>query len=386
MQTKVVHAVVFLGLLVPHVCILASITTHSDCATCISLLSKKQKMLFISLCEGCQIKESEMCNLTTQAVLDKFAELQGCVCSWEEDLLAQCKSKPAPHKRSTPADWQSSSFREFEDAARSCTHQIRFCLSDSMCNKHLAPVLQTCMEAQCDHDSCGQEMRRFYSSVPYDLAERLVMCECDPPDVSCLQMKAAIHGNTCGDQLWICQEAVRRCLEEQHCRELLTSFQNKCWTSEESSCSEVTLQSECLHLMNPALILGRELDCRKAFVATLGTTLHHPCTCEQVHGADLYTCSTIHDVLHNRSHFNTHWMRDNGPSTPPPISETDEGQSGLSGYVLYSCVAPLLVVILVVTVAVFLKRRVVRRNETPDKSRFQPLQKSNGVVTTQDFP
>ncbi|XP_061646690.1 GDNF family receptor alpha-like isoform X2 [Phyllopteryx taeniolatus] len=303
MQRTHMQLAVLLGFLIPHVCSLASSTSHSDCATCISYLCKKQKVLFNSICEG-----PEVCNTTIRAALDRFDGPQECVCAWDEEgsiqeLLAQCKLKPAPHKTSTLTDWQSSSSIEFEDAAGSCTEQLRLCVSDSVCNKHLAPVLQTCMEAQCGHDNCGQETQHFYSSMPHNLAERLVMCECDPSDVSCLQMKAAIHGSTCEDDPWICQEAVRRCVEDHHCRELLTSFQAKCWSSKESTCSDVALQSECYRLMNPALILGGELECRKAFVATLGTALHHTCTCEQVYGADLYICSMIHDVLHNRSHF-----------------------------------------------------------------------------------
>ncbi|XP_051935441.1 GDNF family receptor alpha-like [Hippocampus zosterae] len=388
MQRK--HALL-LGFLVPYVCSLASKTSHSDCATCISHLCKKQKALFTRICEGCQIKGTEVCNLTIQTALDRFAGLPGCVCAWEEDrdtqaLLAQCESRPAPHKRSTLSDWQSSTLIEFEDAAGSCTQQMRLCVSDGVCNKHLAPVLQTCIESQCDHESCGQETQRFYRSMPHHVAERLVMCECDPLDASCLQMEAALHGSACEGEPWICQEAVRRCLEKRRCRELLTSFQAKCWSSAESYCGDITLQSECLGFMNPALILGGDLECRKAFVALLGTPLHHPCTCEQIHGADLDTCNRIHDVLHNKSHFKTHWMRQHGPSNIPPINESDEAHSRLSGYLLYSCVATLLVGILFGLVALLCKMRVVRRNKRQDKTRFQPLQKSSGIVTIQEFP
>lgn len=50
---------------------------------------------------GCQIKGSEVCNMTIQAALDQFPSLQGCVCAWEEELCdsmralaTQCHRKP----------------------------------------------------------------------------------------------------------------------------------------------------------------------------------------------------------------------------------------------------------------------------------------------------
>ncbi|XP_057703423.1 GDNF family receptor alpha-like [Corythoichthys intestinalis] len=391
MQRTQVQFAVLLGFLVPHVCSLASSTAHSACITCLSNLKGKEKDLFNTICRGCQIKDSGVCNLTIHVEFAQFTGPGGCVCAWEkeggiQELLAQCELRPAPHKRRTKTDLQSSGLVEFEYTAGSCTEQIRFCVSNSICNKCLAPVLQACNEAQCDHNSCGQETQNFYGSVPHDFAERLVMCECDPSDVSCLQMKAAIHGSTCGANPWICQEVVTRCVEDQHCRDLLTKFQAKCWRYDESLCGDVGLQSECFHFMNPALILGGELECRKAFVATLGTALHHPCTCQHVHGADLDTCRTIHDVLHNRTHFKIRWMRVNGPSHPPAISESEEGQSGLSEYVLFGCTAILLVGILLMPLAILCKRRLVKKTKTQDKTRFQPLPKSSSTVTPHEFP
>lgn len=61
--------------------------------------------------------------------------------------------------------------------------------------------------------------------------------------------------------------------------------------------------------MAPARILGADSECRMAFLATLGTALHHPCSCKGMHNRDLQTCAMIHDVLHNRSHF-SEWDMD----------------------------------------------------------------------------
>lgn len=87
-------------------------------------------------------------------------------------------------------------------------------------------------------------------------------------------------------------------------RDLLKTFRTKCWSSEEAQCSDSDLRKdECFTQMDPALILGADSECKSAFLATLGTALHYPCTCKGVRSDDLLKCHVIHDVLHNRSHF-----------------------------------------------------------------------------------
>lgn len=88
-------------------------------------------------------------------------------------------------------------------------------------------------------------------------------------------------------------------------REKLKLFQTKCWSSgEDDECSQGDIsRDECLALMDPELLLSEELECKQAFVATLGTVLHHPCSCSGVQNDHVQTCNWIHDVLHNRSLF-----------------------------------------------------------------------------------
>ncbi|XP_061915585.1 GDNF family receptor alpha-like [Entelurus aequoreus] len=330
---------------------------------------------------GCHVKDSEVCNMTVQAVLDQFPPLRACeeLCGAIQELVAQCEPEPALQKRTSLTGWQSNTLINFEDAVGSCTDQMRLCVSDASCNKNLARVLQACTAGRCDPDRCGRETRHFYTSIPHNLAETLVMCECDPADHSCLQMRVALHGNTCGEDTLVCQEAVRRCVEDQHCRELLASFQAECWSPAAAPCGGEALQSQCFGRLDPSDILGEELKCRKAFVATLGTALQRPCTCQQVHGPDFLTCIVIQDVLHNRSHFRSH-RRSNGPSTPPAISESEEGRKGLTDYLLYSGAAVLLLGILPMTLAVLYKIRLVRRHNRREETRFQPLEKSHCVA------
>lgn len=90
-------------------------------------------------------------------------------------------------------------------------------------------------------------------------------------------------------------------------RDALKRFRSKCWSSREAECSDSELRPrECLTDMDPTRILGAHSECKAAFLATVGTPLHRPCSCKGLNGGHLLTCSKIHSVFHNRSHFGEH--------------------------------------------------------------------------------
>lgn len=93
-------------------------------------------------------------------------------------------------------------------------------------------------------------------------------------------------------------------------REKFKIFQTKCWSfGGGEECGQGGLsQDGCLELMDPELLLGEEPECKMAFVASLGTVLHHPCSCDGVHNDYVLTCTRIHDVLHNRSLFSEYGL------------------------------------------------------------------------------
>ncbi|KAM3605753.1 uncharacterized protein V6R79_004030 [Siganus canaliculatus] len=341
---------------------------HVD--TCMANLCKSEQALSSGNCrdEGCQIKGSDICNMTIQAALDQSPSLRGCVCSWEEGLCdsaqalaTQCRRQPVPN------------------SAGSCLDQMTVCVSDEVCNRYLAPVLQACMTEECNHERCQQVTRQFYAGMPRSVAEMLVMCECDASDQSCAHMKTALHSGTCGDQTWICQETLDQCVQDSNCRNLLKTLQAKCWVSEEAQCSNSDLQIyECFNHMDPTLILGADAECKIAFLATLGTTLHYPCTCRGVQAGNVLMCDRIRDVFHNRSHFMASLKSNSGPSKPPDISGSEQGHMWSHDYLLYICATALLVgVVILMPLAVVSKIWMLRRK---DKTKFHHPQKSNSVV------
>lgn len=109
------------------------------------------------------------------------------------------------------------SFLAVYDNSASCLAQITVCVSDTVCNRYLAPVLQACM-AQCDRDRCQLVTQQFYADMPHNVAEMLVMCKCDPSDHACWEMTSALHSGTCGAQTRICQDTVNQCVQDTGCR------------------------------------------------------------------------------------------------------------------------------------------------------------------------
>ncbi|XP_056291931.1 GDNF family receptor alpha-like isoform X2 [Pseudoliparis swirei] len=393
MQRIHLEAAVILGILISHISSLSNVSPPSDCVaavdTCMSDLCKRSEEAFVSqgVCEGCQIKGLAVCNMTIQTALDQFPSLHRCVCAWEEErcdsiqsLATQCHQKPAAkQRRSSVMDWQSSDLLGYVyDHSASCLDQIGVCVSDAVCNRYLADVLQACM-AQCDRDRCQQATQQFFGNMPHNVAEMLVMCECDTSDHSCLKMTTTLHSGTCGGHTRICQDTVNQCVEDSNCRDLLKTFRAKCWSPEEAHCSDSDLQhDECITRMDPAFIRGEESECKIAFLATLGTALHYPCACKRMRNDDLLSCNMIHDVLHNRSHFMTPWKSSSGPTEPPKHDESEQGPTWSHDYLMYAFVSMLLVgVVVLIPLAVASKIWMLRRK---DKIKFHHPQKSNCVV------
>ncbi|KAE8279549.1 hypothetical protein D5F01_LYC21672 [Larimichthys crocea] len=394
MQLIRLEAAVMLGIVIQQMFNISMSSPSSDCSASVETgmphLCKSERAFYGCICgdEGCQIKGSEVCNMTIQTILDQFPSLQECVCAWEEELCdsiqalaTQCHPKPAAQqKRRSVTDWQSSSLiGNVYDGVGSCMDQIAICISDVVCNKYLIPVLQACKAEHCDRDHCLQIIQQFYGSMPRNVAEMLVMCECEASDQDCVNMRSILHSGACGDEAFICQETVNRCVKDSNCRDLLKNFQTKCWSTDDTQCSDSELQNgDCFTQMDPAIILGADPECKMAFLATMGTALHYPCTCNGVLNDDLLTCNMIHNVLHNRSNFMTSWKSSSGPSKPPEMDEYEQGHTWPHDYLLYAFTTVLLVgVVVLMPLAVISKIWMFRRR---DKTKFHHPQKSNCVV------
>ncbi|CAB1338520.1 unnamed protein product [Coregonus sp. 'balchen'] len=266
------------------------------------------------------------------------------------------------------------------DIDGSCLQQMTICLHDEVCNRRMVPLVQTCSAKQCNSTHCRQVTQQLYAGLPYNIAEMFVLCECDPGDPDCLHMKEGLHSGTCGEHLeeartQICLEIFDNCLREALCRNRLEALLSNCWDTEDTPCSDYAMD-ECTSLLDPALILGGDAECRMALIATMGTALQHPCTCDGLHNKDLLKCDMMHQVLHNRTHFMSPVKKDRTPYVPPPVSESGSGYEWLSDQLLYVFAYILLVAVVLMAVMIVFHIRTHRGNEKPQ---FHPPDK-NGVV------
>ncbi|XP_030012687.1 GDNF family receptor alpha-like [Sphaeramia orbicularis] len=387
MQLIRLEAAVILGIVLPQISSIG--ISPSDCLAtvkiCMSDLCRTQKALDDDNCadEGCQIKASEVCNMTIQAILGQFPSLRGCLCAQEEErcdsvpvLATQCLQKPATQqKRSQALDWKSSGLIGYvHDGSGSCLEHITRCISDTVCNKYMTPVLQVCT-IPCDQNRCRETTQQFYRRMPQNVADMLVMCECEVSDEECLQVKAYLPTGTCGAETWKCQDTVKSCVQDQHCRKLLNTFRADCWRAEEAQCPTDLHMEDCFTYMNPASILGGDSRCKAAFLATLGTVLHYPCTCEEGFSDGQLLCNIVREVFHNRTHFIKPRKSSTGPSKPPEFNETEKGPKSITDYLFYA--VAFLLLIGAVPLAVFTKIWISRKREN---TKFHPLQKGNCVV------
>lgn len=89
-------------------------------------------------------------------------------------------------------------------------------------------------------------------------------------------------------------------------RQLSNRYLSKCFGAEDSA---YDLTSDWLNLINPDNFLGEDLQCRVAFVETMGSVLHHPCTCDGLHHHDQYKCNELKQIFQDKSLFSKYFQR-----------------------------------------------------------------------------
>ncbi|XP_012874512.1 PREDICTED: GDNF family receptor alpha-like [Dipodomys ordii] len=211
-----------------------------------------------------------------------------------------------PLERATPGlTGVSGSLRLWR--SRSCWDVTRACLEDLSCNARLAAYLAACPArgGPCAPRPCQAATRRFYESLPPAAAQALALCTCDPPDdhALCQQSQDALHGPRCARPARprTCLQVMRSCRRDRVCRERYRTFQAACWPRVAAECQE---DETCLGLLHrPGLRCSGSRGCRAAFVGTLGTALHAPCTCQAAAQSQELPCRAVQHLLRREACF-----------------------------------------------------------------------------------
>ncbi|XP_051772852.1 GDNF family receptor alpha-like [Ctenopharyngodon idella] len=284
-------------------------TSHMD--ACVSpRICRSEQAVLRDICNykdgSCHPTDAKVCNATLQMMLSHSPALGKCVCSGPDpcgtlqQLFSQCQHRLAQKNKRLEAEWKAS----VHHTSKSCLEETVACLGEEACNRRMVPFVQECNAYQCNPSQCRQAMRQFYSALPHNVAERLVFCDCDGEDHECQEMKASLHSGSCvNDQSqtpWTCLEALDSCSEDALCRQIFNRYLSKCFEAEDSA---YDLTSDWLNLLNPDNFLGEDLQCRVAFVETMGSVLHHPCTCDGLHHHDQYKCNELKQIFQDKSLF-----------------------------------------------------------------------------------
>ncbi|XP_066552876.1 GDNF family receptor alpha-like [Amia ocellicauda] len=225
----------------------------------------------------------------------------------ESDNTSQEQHNFQPEKDPTGL-WELSALAKYEHrSSRSCSDVAKLCLEDEICNRELVPHVKACSESlnQCNVSQCQRAVQLFYDSLPSNVAEILVFCDCSPSDDKCLQVQGLLHSQFCSGQLShtpTCLEVFDICIEDIFCRHRYKTFQDKCWGAGKLIC-DGHMGDDCSSYLDEHLMFSGEDACKAAFTGTMGTILQHPCTCYGLENAEELKCKQLHNVLHNRSHF-----------------------------------------------------------------------------------
>ncbi|XP_068069087.1 GDNF family receptor alpha-like isoform X2 [Danio rerio] len=234
---------------------------------------------------------------------DCISHMAACVsphvCKSQQSTLRQtCQFKALKNKHLEASDHKAHALH----ADRPCLEEIAACLGEESCNRPMVPLLQECKASSCNQ--CTEAIRQFYSALPHSVAETLVFCECGAQDQQCQEMKALIHYGSCVSEQtqtpWTCLEALDSCFEDASCRQVFDGFLSKCFEAEESAFDST---SDWLYLLDPDFFLGEDVECRAAFVETVGSVLHHPCTCAGLHHHHQYKCDELKLIFQDKSLF-----------------------------------------------------------------------------------
>ncbi|XP_051503437.1 GDNF family receptor alpha-like [Myxocyprinus asiaticus] len=277
-------------------------STSPDCIShmdaCVSpSFCRNEQAVFRNICDfkdgGCRMTDAKVCNSNLQMMLTRAPVLGECLCSGQDpcSTLQQLYSQCQHHL--------------VRRTNRSCLEEIIACIEDEDCNRQMVPFVQAC-STQCDPSECRQAMGQFYSSLPHDVAESLMFCECEREDPECQQMKTSLHCGSCiNDELqtpMTCLEMLDSCAGDALCRQTFNRYLSECFGAVEAPYGEHST-SEWLQHLDPDFFLGEELQCRVAFVATMGSILHNPCTCDGLHHLHQHKCNEFQHMFQNKSLF-----------------------------------------------------------------------------------
>ncbi|XP_009068134.1 PREDICTED: GDNF family receptor alpha-like [Acanthisitta chloris] len=205
----------------------------------------------------------------------------------------------------TKLQWNLSALpKQSYTTNRTCLDVNKECIEDQICNKQLSLYLRVCSVNKCNVEECQAAIRFFYRNMPFEVAQRMIFCDCIQHDESCHRAKELLHGKPCAATAvppLSCLDVIHMCEENKLCRKKYTTFHSKCWRHVTKKCYD---DEACLEtLIKDDIPCSANADCKAAYVSNWGTMLHMECTCQNLPHAEQSLCKLFHHMLHSKSCF-----------------------------------------------------------------------------------
>ncbi|KFP75416.1 GDNF family receptor alpha-like, partial [Acanthisitta chloris] len=259
----------------------------------------------------CKAEDTVGCNRIIQFLADEYPEFRNCVCTTDDfcsitTLLGkQCSINRDNISTETKLQWNLSALpKQSYTTNRTCLDVNKECIEDQICNKQLSLYLRVCSVNKCNVEECQAAIRFFYRNMPFEVAQRMIFCDCIQHDESCHRAKELLHGKPCAATAvppLSCLDVIHMCEENKLCRKKYTTFHSKCWRHVTKKCYD---DEACLEtLIKDDIPCSANADCKAAYVSNWGTMLHMECTCQNLPHAEQSLCKLFHHMLHSKSCF-----------------------------------------------------------------------------------
>ncbi|KAK1791401.1 hypothetical protein P4O66_013420, partial [Electrophorus voltai] len=284
---------------------------------------------------------------------------------------------PVHENMKLKGEWKSSRLSGYVPGPNaSCLQEMMLCIQDEVCNRHLVPFVQSCSRPQCEDVQCRLAARRFYSGLPQNVAEMLLFCQCVKGEQDCEQVWGTLQSVSCtGAQVPLrsCLDTLESCTRNMLCRQTFEAFLSKCFEPEDTPYSEYST-TDLIHIIDLNHFLSEDKECRKAFVATVGSILQSPCTCQELYHHDLYKCNMLQQAIQNRSHFRLHGAKRNA-SLQTEVNKSKPGHSQFNDQLWYFLVY-IFVVVVILTAVTIIWHKLRRMHRLSKNARFNLPQDS----------
>ncbi|XP_066198044.1 GDNF family receptor alpha-3 isoform X1 [Saccopteryx leptura] len=187
-------------------------------------------------------------------------------------------ASPSEDDTVTSEHWETklSKLKMFKPDADFCLQFATLCTFDRKCDQLRKAYGKVCSGTHCQRQDCLQQLFAFFEEAPELLAQGILLCPCEPSDLSCGQRRRNTIAPSCAlpSETPNCLELLHICNLDKQCRSRLDAFQTHCHPMDIlGTCA--TEQSRCVQAYMG--LIGTAMT--PNFVSNISASVALSCTC-----------------------------------------------------------------------------------------------------------